>query len=262
MFETLFQQQPIINEQKIYCFSPADTGDYFDVEDVAGWRTGRLEQNWHNTAFLENPTSRHLIEKLISHHPYAIDLACGPGMGLIPSIKQMVPDFPCLATDANPLVLQEWAYYLKSSSIECPPKLAQFSVQQLPFHNDSVEAFSSFIGLSSTRQGNVGYEQAISELHRTLKKGGCFYTIENEWTNIPVILDLFSRIGQEPWNCFLEPQISWHDRFIDNGFEILYEGPYLFRKLSENDNELGKAATKLGVTIGLQFTAFIVRKIA
>ena len=48
MFETLFQQQPIINEQSIYCFSPADTDDYLDEEDVAGWRTGRLEQNWHN----------------------------------------------------------------------------------------------------------------------------------------------------------------------------------------------------------------------
>ena len=260
MFEQLFQQQPITNEQNIYCFSPDDTGDYFDEEDVESWRNGRLEQNWHNTAFLENQTSRHLIEELLKNSSYVIDLASGPGMGLIPSIKQLTSDFPCLATDANPLVLQEWSSYLTSNSIYCPPKLAQFSAQQLPFHNDSIEAFCSFIGLSSTRQGNAGYEQAISELHRTLRDDGCFYTIENEWNNIPVILDLFSKMGQEPWHCFLNEQISWHDRFINNGFEILYEEPYLFRKLREDDNELGEVAAKFGVDIGLQFTAFIVQK--
>ena len=260
MFELIFQQEPVIDKQDIYCFSPTDTGDYFDEADVTSWRNGGLEKNWHNATFLRNPVSRYLIEQLIKHHPYVIDLACGPGMGLIPSVKQLAPNFSCLATDANPLVLQEWARYLKSNSIDCPPMLAQFSAQQLPFLNNSVEAFSSFIGLSSTRQGNVGYEQAISELHRTLKDGGCFYTIENEWNNIPTILDLFKKLNREPWYCFLEPQISWHDRFINNGFEILYEAPYLFRQLSENDNELGEAASRFGVNIGLQFTAFIVRK--
>jgi SAM-dependent methyltransferase len=260
MFEALFQKNYSINEQDIFCFCPEDTGDYFDEDDLKSWRNDRLKHNWNNASFLENPIARHLMDELIKHHPYVIDLACGPGMGLIPSIKQLVPDFPCLATDAKPLVLQEWARYLKSNSIDCPPKLAQFSALQLPFHSDSVEAFSSFIGLSSTRQGNVGYEQALSELHRTLKDGGCFYAIENEWTNVPTILELFKKMGQEPWNCFLEPQISWHDRFIDSGLEIVYEEPYLFRKLRENDNDLGEAASRFGVDIGLQFTAFIVRK--
>lgn len=260
MFETLFQQKYTLNEQGIYSFSPDDTGDYFDAEDIESWRNDRLEQNWNNATYLTNPASRHLMEELIRQHPYVIDLASGPGLGLIPSIKQLCPDFPCLATDANPLVLQEWAHYLQNSSIENAPKLAQFSALDLPFHNNSIEAFSSFIGLSSTRQGNIGYEQAISELHRTLKNGGCFYTIENEWTNVPTILDLFKKLNREPWYCFLEPQVSWHDRFINNGFEILYEAPYLFRQLSENDNELGEAASRFGVNIGLQFTAFIVRK--
>ncbi len=260
MFEFLFQQKPNINEQNIYCFSPDDTGDYFDEEDVASWRSGRLGQNWRNTTFLKNPVSRHLIEELIKNHSHVIDLACGPGMGLIPSIKQLVPDFPCLATDANPLVLQEWAHYLKSNSITCPPKLAQFSALQLPFHSGSVEAFSSFIGISSTHHNNVGYNRALSEVHRTLKYDGCFYTIESEWTNVPTILKLFKKMGREPWHCFQEEQVSWHDRFVNDGFEILYEKPYLFRKLREDDNELGKAASRFGVDIGLQFTAFIARK--
>ena len=49
---------------------------------------------------------------------------------------------------------------------------------------------------------------------------------------------------------------SWRN----GGLEIIYEAPYLFRQLSENDNELGEAASRFGVNIGLQFTAFIVRK--
>lgn len=260
MFETLFRHEFTINEQGVFCFSPDDTGDYFDEEDLESWRNGRLGQNWNNTTYLENPVSRYLIEELIRQHPYVIDLASGPGMGLIPSIKQLCPNFPCLATDANSLVLQEWAHYLKSIFIDNSPKLAQFSALELPFQNNSVEAFSSFIGLSSTRQGNAGYEQATSEIYRTLKDDGCFYTIENEWNNIPAILDIFKKMGQEPWHCFQEEQVSWHDRFVNDGFEILYEEPYLFRKLREDDNELGKAASRFGVDIGLQFTAFIVRK--
>lgn len=259
-FETLFQEKPMTNEHGIFCFSPKDTGDYFAEEDVKWWQNGAFERNWHNTSFLENPVSRHLLKELLKNHPYVIDLACGPGMGLLPSVKQLVPDFPCLATDANPLVLREWKNYLQRNSIHTPPQLAQFSAHELPFKNNSVEAFSSFIGLSSTRQGNAGYDQSVAELFRTLKMGGCFYTIENEWTNIPVILDLFKSIGQEPWSTFLEEQVSWHDRFQKGGFEIVYEEPYLFRKLNANDNELGEAAARLGVDVGLQFTAFIVKK--
>lgn len=260
MFETLFQQKYTLNEQGVYSFSPDDTGDYFDAEDIESWRNDRLEQNWNNATYLTNPASRHLMEELIRQHPYIIDLASGPGLGLIPSIKQLCPDFPCLATDANPLVLQEWAHYLQNGSIENAPKLAQFSALDLPFHNNSIEAFSSFIGLSSTRHNNAGYDLAVSELFRTLKNGGCFYTIENEWTNVPTILELFKQIGQEPWSCFLEPQISWRDRFVNHGFEIIYAEPYLFRALTKEDNELGEAAAKSGVDIGLQFTAFIVKK--
>lgn len=49
---------------------------------------------------------------------------------------------------------------------------------------------------------------------------------------------------------------SWRN----GGFEIICEEPYLFRQLKENDNELGEAASRFGVDIGLQFTTFIVRK--
>ncbi len=70
----------------------------------------------------------------------------------------------------------------------------------------------------------------------------------------------FDKMGLQPWDDFREKQISWHDKFINNGFEIVYERPFEYRSLRADDNELGEAAVKFGVDIGMKFTAFIVRK--
>lgn len=103
----------------------------------------------------------------------------------------------------------------------------------LPFENNSIQAYSSFIGVSSTRSGENGYQSALSEIRRTLATDGAFYAVENEMEDIK--------------------GVSWHDRFLSNGFEIAYEKPY-YRILSQDD------AVKYGVGIGTIYTAFIVRK--
>lgn len=138
---------------------------------------------------------------------------------------------------------------------------AQFSVFDIPFKNNSVQAYSSYIGLSNTRNGNDGYKLALSEIHRTLIDGGILYAIENEWNDIPAILDLFDKMKLHPWQCFMEEQGSWHNRFVNGGFEIVYEHPYEYRQLTKDDNELGEAASKYGVDIGLTFNAYIVKKV-
>lgn len=99
-----------------------------------------------------------------------------------------------------------------------------------------------------------------SEIYRTLADGGLFYAIENEWSDISAILGLFDKMNRQPWTCFREEQISWHDRFIESGFEIVYEQQYEYRSLRTDDNELGKAALEFGVDIGMNFTAYIVKK--
>lgn len=260
IFNQLFIMAPQKEENEIYYFGNENDGDCFEKNDFDNWQNERFCQEWRTKRLLENNISRYLLDEIISNHKYTIDLACGPGMGFIPSIKQLAPLFPCMVSDANPFVLNEWQYYLKNNEKYNKIDFAQFSVFNIPIKSNTVQAYSSFIGISSTRNGENGYAAALSEIHRTLAKNGLFYTIENEWTDVPAILSLFEKINQQPWSCFYERQISWHDRFIENGFEIVYEKLFEYRSLKADDNELGAAAAKLGVNIGMKFTAYIVRK--
>lgn len=259
IFMQLFIKSPQREENGIYYFGNENDGDCFDNSDFDSWQNGIFYQNWRKRNFLENHSFLHLLDE-ITRNNYVIDLACGPGMGFIPSIKQLNPVFPCMATDANPFVLSEWKHYLDSRETYDKLGFAQFSAFSIPIKSNAVQAYSSFIGISSTRNGENGYAVALSEIHRTLAKNGLLYAIENEWADVPAILSLFERMNQQPWSIFSERQISWHDRFIENGFEIVYEETFEYRSLKAEDNELGSAAVKFGVDIGMKFTAYIVRK--
>ena len=260
MIENLLEKQPSSIEDDIYIFGNIEDGDCFDDPDVEIWKSGCFEKNWNNNYFLENEVSRDLLNKIIREGQFVVDLASGPGMGLIPSLKKIDSSFPCVASDANLMVMKEWKRYLESKSQINELEFTQFSVFDIPFKDNSVPAYSSFIGLSNTRKGNIGYKKALAEIHRTLADNGMFFTIESEWNDIPNILKLFEKMNQQPWNCFTEKQTSWHDRFIESGFEIIFEKKFDYRSLNKDDNELGEAADKFGFEIGILFTAHGVKK--
>ena len=255
-----FFEKEYSDNKGIYCFGRQSEGDCFDAHDIELWKSGGFARNWESTSFLNNAASRHLVDCIVEREPYMIDLACGPGLGLVPSVKMIDPRFPCLATDANYDVLNEWKHFLNDQSIDSLD-FAQFSLFDIPIKSGAVKAYSSFLGISSTRYGESGYTDALSEIRRTLSNGGCLYTIEGEYSDIPKVLGLFEKSGMIPWSCFLGEQMTWHDRFKKNGFEIVYEEPFESRTIKEDDNELGEAAVKYGVEVEMVFTAFIVKKI-
>ncbi len=249
-----------IIKEGIYCFGNSQDGDYFDEDDVDVWRNEYLEKNWKNRDFVENLAIKYLLDQIVRNSDYVIDLASGPGMGLIPSIKLIDNTFPCITSDANMLVMKEWKKYLEKAGQINQLEFAQFSLFNIPFKDNSVQAYSSFIGISSTREGNYGYSKALSEIYRTLVDGGMFFTIESQWNDVSQALKLFDKINMQPWICFKEENISWRDRFAENGFEVIYEQQCGYRKVDKNDNDLGEAADKYGVDIGITFTAYIVKK--
>lgn len=260
MFEKKLAKEPLEIRNGIYYFEAHDHGDWFDEADAAEWDNGRLENNWKKRKFFENPTTKKLIETIISNGKEIIDLACGPGMGLIPSIKQSDPAFHCTATDANAMVLEHWKRYLDWNFMTHGVGFAQFSVLDMPFKDNSVPSFSSNIGLSSVRGGQEDYDKAVKEVYRCLMPGGYLYAIESEWLDIPAILQVFEKWGQKPWNCFTEAQMSWHDRFLAAGFEIVTEEEVQHRIFTAEDNELGEASVRLGIPVGTKETAFVLKK--
>ena len=188
-----------IIKEGIYCFGNSQDGDYFDEDDVDVWRNEYLEKNWKNRDFVENLAIKYLLDQIVRNSDYVIDLASGPGMGLIPSIKLIDNTFPCITSDANMLVMKEWKKYLEKAGQINQLEFAQFSLFNIPFKDNSVQAYSSFIGISSTREENYGYSKALSEIYRTLVDGGMFFTIESQWNDVSQALKLFDKINMQPW---------------------------------------------------------------
>lgn len=259
-FVEMLAKEPKDIKNGIYYFDAHDHGDCFDETDVAEWDNGRLKSNWIKRKFLENSTTKKLVEMIVKNGKEVIDLACGPGMGLIPAVKQLDPAFHCTATDANAMVLTHWKQYLDRNHFGYGVGFAQFSVLDMPFQDDSVPAFSSNIGLSSVRGGQEDYDVAVKEVYRCLESGGYLYAIESEWMDITAILQVFETWGQEPWTCFTEKQLSWHDRFLEAGFEIVFEEEVQHRIFTAEDNELGEASVRFVIPVGTKETAFVLRK--
>lgn len=259
-FEKLLSKEPKEIKNGIYYFDSHNHGDCFDKEDALEWDNGRLKSSWKNSKFLDTPVTAKLIDTIIAKQDAIIDLACGPGMGLIPSIKQLAPALPCTATDANAMVLEHWKSWLDINQPSSGIGFAQFSILDMPFHDNSIPAFTSYIGLSSTRGGQADYDAAVKEVYRCLAPGGYLYTIESEWMDIPSILQVFKKMNWQPWNIFTEKQTSWHDRFLAAGFEIVWEEISERRYFTADDNELGEASCKLQIPVGVKETAFVLRK--
>ncbi len=260
MFEKKLDKEPLEIKDGIYYFEAHDHGDCFDETDAEEWDNGRLEGNWKKGKFLEHPKTKKLIETIVVNGKEIIDLACGPGMGLIPPVKQIDSEFHCIATDANAMLLEHWKRYLDWNHLTYGVGFAQFSVLDMPFRDNSVPAFSSNIGLSSVRGGVADYDKAATEVYRCLEPGGFLYAIESEWVDIQAILQVFEKMGKQPWSIFTEEQVSWHDRFLQAGFEIVSEELVGNHYFTEADNELGEASVKFGIPVGTKETVFVLRK--
>ncbi len=260
-FLNIWNQTPMRFENNIRIFGKENDGDYFSDEDVRRWQNKYFQENFYTDKLLLNKASRKLLDEITKNKEAYIDLACGPGMGLIPSIKQLSSSISCLAADANLTLLNEWKKWLNDRQTGEDIDFAQFSLFDIPIEDSTVKACGGFLCLSSTRFGNKEFDTALSEIYRILVPKGRLYVIENEWLNVPSILDVFEKSNIQPWTCFLEEQISWQQRFLDKGFEILSKEPYMTRILRGENNELGKATEQLGKKIEMQWNAFILEKI-
>ena len=260
MFSDIWNRHPDEHENGFWLFGDDKDGDSFNQDDVQIWQNEKFEYAFSMDKYLNNSASRKLIDAIARTQGPYIDLACGPGMGLIPSVKNQCPEILCLATDANAMLLKAWKEWLIRNSTARRIEFAQFSLFDIPVKDCCVKAYGGFLSLSSTRDGGRGYDKALSEIFRTLAPEGRLYAIESEWVDVHAACEVFYRSGIHPWNCFLEEQMTWHDRFLKNGFKIVFEEPYTNYVLNGKDNELGYAADKTGIKIEMQLNAFIIEK--
>lgn len=263
-YKSLFSKAPDEILDGDYYFHADGDGDQFDEKDVDIWFAGgAFKRAWTKRDAAKNDAIASLHSKVcdvFAENPSPfMEIACGPGMGLTPTILTNNPQALCLSTDACSLLIKSWRKYIDENLNPYPISLASFSALDIPLHSESLHMVTSYIGISSTRAGEAGRRRALKEVHRVLKKGGYFITVENEWTDLEAVKSVFDLWGKPLW-AGLQDQRSWKDKFRDCGFTIENCEKSFCRKLHKTDNDLGEQADKFGIDIGLRFTLYILRK--
>ena len=262
-FAKLFSKQPNEIIENDFYYGDDSQGDQFGKNDEEYWLNGGFKRNWDYKGRNWRADVFKLYDEITTHiandgKPF-MDIACGPGMGLAPMILQKNPKISCLATDACSRLIKAWRYYITNNLMEYDISLASFSVLNIPIKDNSFDYITSNIGISSTRNGEDGQIQSLREVFRVLKPGGYFIAVENEWTDYANIDEVFKLWGKG--NYYKRQGISWHEKFVSAGFQIENEDKNYFRTLTKGDNDLGEAADRFNIEIGMKFTLYILRKI-
>jgi ubiquinone/menaquinone biosynthesis C-methylase UbiE len=260
IFEGLFSKEPKEIIENDYFYGVDSEGDQFDKNDEDIWlNQGGFKRNWEGgrqSGAEYFKISDDICNKIANDGKPFMEIACGPGMGLSPIILTKNPKIPCLATDACSRLIKAWRYYINQNLTDHNISLASFNALDIPIKDNSLDYVTSFVGIGSTRNGENGLIKTINEIYRILKPGGYLVALENEWTDLEKLNEVFRYVG---WTE-KQKEMPWHDKFASAGFQIESESQHYFRNLNKYDNEAGEAADKLGIEIGMKYTLFILRK--
>jgi ubiquinone/menaquinone biosynthesis C-methylase UbiE len=244
-------------------FDSDKEGDQFSQEDIESWiKGGRFKRRWddaQNKIQTENEIYHSLCQDVADVNLSFMEIASGPGLGLIPDIISKNSNIKCIATDANSEVISKWSKFFKDNEIDANISFASFDATKMPIRSDSVDVITSYIGLSSLRIAGWDRMAGVNEAFRVLKHGGYLFAIENTWKDRKALHEAFSLWGKKYW--FNDEELSWHDKFHKAGFNIIYEKLQKTRFLTSNDNELGEIAEKFGIKIGMDLIAYKLSKI-
>ena len=261
MFVDIMQSRVILQDDVFIMKGAEKDADCFDADDIHEMEEHRFDKAWTTPTLQRNEIYKHILECVLDENKPVVDIATGPSMGFIPAIKTKKPSLPCLAFDASGVLIQAWKRFFIERMKLPKVDLAQFSMFNIPFIDESIDIFTSYLGIGSTRNGEKGYDKALSELYRTLKPNGKIFAIEGEWIDKNSFLELFLRINQEPWQCFKEEGRTWKERFEAHGFEII-SSDIAENHFFENDNDfvLSSAAKENNIKIGMSYKTYILKK--
>lgn len=238
-------------------------GDQFSQEDIDFWTKGghflRRWANKDNKIEISDDVYHSLCQDAADLNLPILEIACGPGLGLLPDIIAKNPDIKCLATDACSSLITNWQKFFVENNIPTNISFASFNAANMPIRSNSVDAITSNIGFSSLRYAGTDGMMGLNEAYRVLKQGGYIFAIENAWKDRKALREVFRLWGREYW--FNDNEMTWQEKFKNTNFKILEEKTQLIRLLTPEDNDLGQAAAKFGIEIKLEFTAYKLQKV-
>ena len=260
-FSGILSKEPVEVKNGVPYYGSEREGDQFNDDDIASWTTGGgFARRWRDKGAsneYRNAVYMDLCRKAANMNLPLLDIASGPGLGLLPDIYSLNPNIQALATDGCPVLIEKWNEFIKENEPKSDLQFASFNAANMPIHSESVDAITSNIGFSSLRYAGVDNMLGVKEAYRVLKSGGYVFTIENEFEDMAVIEKTFDLWGKENW--FKETKLTWRERFEQAGFIVRQEKFHL-RRIEKDDWELGEAAASFGLEIAAIFKAYILRK--
>lgn len=260
-FNKILSKKPMTTKSGTPFYGCEHEGDQFNEDDVASWTTGGFfTRRWNDkgsTNEYRNEVYIDLCTKAARLNLPIIDIASGPGLGLIPDIFSINPQVQALVTDACPILIENWKEFLRKNEPDANIQFACFNAADMPVKSDSIDVITSNIGLSSLRYAGDDQMIGLKETYRVLKPGGYLFTVENEHEDKTVVQKVFDRWGRENW--FMNNKLGWRDRFKETGY-IIEQEKQMIRRVEKDDWELGEVAASFGLEIVVVFKAFVLRK--
>jgi ubiquinone/menaquinone biosynthesis C-methylase UbiE len=257
-----FRREPYEIRHGVFYFKSDKAGDQFDENDIQSWTVGgRFTRRWESRGEVteyQNEVYHALCRKAAELNFPVMDIACGPGLGLIPDIYAVNPDINFLATDACSAVIQNWSDFLSAKKPKPNTDFASFDVCDMPIKDNSIPVITSNIGFGSLRYAGNEQMNGLTEAFRVLKLGGYIFTIEKEFADRNMIQKVFDVWGQSNW--LAKDKMTWSERFEKAGFIIEKEDFHL-RKIERDNWELAEKAVEFGFDgIETVSKAYVLRK--
>ena len=262
LFTQIQSKPPISTENGVPYYGSQEQGDQFDKSDVESWTTGgRFARRWQNRGkknnVMVNDVFLDLCKTAASLSKLIMEIACGPGMGLLPDIFAFNPNGNALATDACPALVENWSRYMAQNAPDVGIEFACFSATDMPIRSNSVDVITSMVGFGSLRYAGADNMDGVREAYRVLKYGGHVFAIESQFEDMKIVEKTFELWGKPNW--FENNKLTWKERFKQAGF--LVEQEILHSLKTENDFELGTVAQSFGLEIAMVYTAYMLRKV-
>jgi len=234
------------------------------VKDVeTGWsdedleflrKGGWIERNWeeHMRRTGRRDLWNSFCREIAESSGLILDVASGPGGGLVPCILYYNSNAYVLMNDIEYRILLMWREFLKKTDRGRYVGFLAADACRLPIRDNSLDIVVSAGGFSNIS----GHDRALREAYRVLKPGGRLYMIEGG-----VLREDFEKLPPSVQRKWLEkhPALlgNWDELIREVGFTITFYESKGVKTISPDESDLGREAHRYGVV--LRYAGFYIK---
>lgn len=226
--------------------------DGLEAHKLGGWVKGAWDKREERLA---DATRRLLSDIALEAGPARVDIATGPGGGLVPCVLAIDPTASIMGTDVEIRTVMAWAAHLQSAGIAPNAFFACFDACRMPFADSCLDVVCSYDGFTNIPFHNL----ALTEAFRVLRPGGLLIMKEEQASG--GARDLIELVGG-PDVAKAVPGLTggWTSLLRSLGFYVAREIVGGTRTLDPGESGLAAKAAKMGIRIEVEARSIVARK--